>query len=153
MISEAENLKEKYAHLNEASRPVFKIKNDPRYTRVGKVISHLGLDELPQLLNIIKGEMVFVGPRPLPTDEAEKIPEKYKDRFLVLPGITSLWVIKGGHSLTFDEWMELDLYYVAHRSLWLDCYIVLQTFLLFIKVMINILIFQYKVISKSKNLQ
>lgn len=137
MIDGSENMKQNYAYLNEASGPVFKIKNDPRYTKIGKIISHLGFDELPQLINIIKGEMAFVGPRPLPVEEAKKIPEKYQKRFSVLPGITSLWVVEGGHALSFQKWMELDLYYVSHKFFWLDCKIILRTIGLFFKVALS----------------
>ena len=127
MIESAERLKSKYRHLNEADGPVFKIRNDPRYTKVGRFISIAGLDELPQLINILKGEMVFIGPRPLPVEEGLKIPERYKDRFSVLPGITSPWVVAGSHRLSFKKWMELDLYYIKHKSFWLDLKISLLT--------------------------
>lgn len=130
----AERYKERYKELNEADGPVFKIKDDPRYTKIGKVISQLGLDELPQLINVIKGEMAFVGPRPLPVTEAKQIPKKYEKRFSVLPGITSLWVVEGGHTLSFHKWMELDIYYVTHKSFWLDCSIIGRTMILFLRV-------------------
>src|SRR3989344_2442437 len=120
MVQGAEKLKKRYVHLNEADGPVFKIWEDPRYTRIGRILAHTGLDELPQLINIIKGEMVFVGPRPLPVPEAKKVPKKYQKRFSVLPGATSLWVIKGAHRLTFEEWMRLDLEYIDKRTFWLD---------------------------------
>lgn len=127
MLEGAERLKEKYSHLNEAGGPVFKIRNDPRYTKVGRWLAHTGLDELPQLINVIKGEMAIVGPRPLPVDEAKEVPKKYEARFSVLPGITSLWVVKGAHKLSFDEWMELDLEYIENRSLWQDLSIMFLT--------------------------
>lgn len=137
MVENAEELKEKYRHLNEADGPVFKIYNDPRYTKIGKFLSHTALDELPQLVNIIKGDMSFVGPRPLPVEEAEKIPEKYSARFSVLPGITSPWVVEGAHRLTFDKWMKLDLEYVKKRSLWYDIKIMSRTILLVVKAVFN----------------
>lgn len=133
MVPNAERLKKHYLHLNQANGPVFKIFNDPRYTKIGKILSKTGLDELPQLINIIKGEMAFVGPRPLPVDEANKIPQKYHKRFSVLPGITSLWVVNGSHQLSFKEWMELDIAYVKHRSAWIDLQIALQTIVLILK--------------------
>jgi len=102
MIKGAEKLQRKYAGLNEADGPVFKIRNDPRFTRVGKILARTALDELPQLWNVIRGEMAFVGPRPLPIAEASKIPNKYNPRFSVQPGMTSPWVIKGNHKLKFD---------------------------------------------------
>ncbi len=139
MNKNAEEMKKYFAYLNEADGPIFKIKNDPRYIKVGKILAHLGLDESLQLINIIKGDMSFVGPRPLPIDEAKQIPKKYQDRFSVLPGITSLWVVSGGHSLSFKKWMELDLYYVTNRSFWLDIRIVLRTIGLFLKVSVQYL--------------
>lgn len=133
MLENAESLKKKYFHLNEADGPVFKIRNDPRYTKVGKWLSHTGLDELPQIINIIKGEMAFVGPRPLPIDEASKVPKKYEKRFSILPGITSLWVIQGSHALSFDDWMRLDIDYVLKRSVVFDSIIAFLTLLLIMK--------------------
>ncbi len=130
MVLGAERLKKKYTHLNEADGPVFKIYNDPRHTRVGRFLTRTGLDELPQLINVIKGEMSLVGPRPLPIDEARRAPKRYEKRFSVLPGITSLWVVRGSHQLSFDEWMKLDLQYVENRSPWQDLSIMLLTGLL-----------------------
>ncbi len=133
MIEGAEELQKKYLNLNEASGPVFKIREDPRFTKVGRFLSHTGLDELPQLINIIKGEMALVGPRPLPEVEAKKVPKKYQKRFSVLPGATSLWVIKGSHRLTFDEWMRLDLEYLKKKSLILDFKVLALTGLIVLK--------------------
>lgn len=120
MIDNAENLKSKIEKLNESDGPVFKIYNDPRYTKIGKFLSHTGLDELPQIINVIKGEMAFVGPRPLPIAEAKLIPKKYQGRFSVLPGITSPWVLQGAHKLSFKKWMESDLVYIENKSFWYD---------------------------------
>ncbi len=133
MVERAEDLKSKIKNLNEADGPVFKIKNDPRYTKIGKFISHTGLDELPQLINVIRGEMSFVGPRPLPKNEADKVPKKYGRRFSVLPGITSPWVVGGSHRLSFKQWMELDLNYVKKKSLWYDLEIAIKTIFLILK--------------------
>lgn len=133
MVDGAERLKSRYLNLNEADGPVFKIRDDPRYTKVGKFLSRLALDELPQLINVLKGEMALVGPRPLPIAEAKKVPKEYEARFSVLPGMTSLWVIKGGHTLSFDDWMELDLEYVKKKSLQDDIKILLSTFALILK--------------------
>ena len=127
MIEGAEKVKRKYYSLNEVDGPTFKIHNDPRHTKVGRFLSHTGLDELPQLINVLKGEMALVGPRPLPVDEAFKIPLKYKKRFTVLPGITSPWIVKGAHKLTFAQWMELDLEYIKRKSLWYDIKILFLT--------------------------
>ncbi|MDO8269569.1 MAG: sugar transferase [Candidatus Levybacteria bacterium] len=130
MVENAEQLKTKYLKLNEADGPVFKIHNDPRYTKIGKILTKTAIDELPQLVNIIKGEMAFVGPRPLPVAEARQVPAKYGLRFEVLPGLTSTWVIKGGHTLTFDQWMKLDCEYVKTRNTKDDLIITLKTIIL-----------------------
>ncbi len=127
MVVEAERLKSKLSHLNQADGPVFKIYNDPRYTKFGRFLARSGLDELLQLINIIKGEMAFVGPRPLPVDEAKKVPKKYQARFSVLPGITSLWVIRGASHRSFARWMEDDLEYVKNKSFWYDIKIAIIT--------------------------
>ncbi len=138
MVKDAEKLKSKYLHLNETDGPVFKIRNDPRYTSIGRFLARTALDELPQLINIIKGEMAFVGPRPLPVEEARNVPKKYDARFSILPGLTSTWVIKGSHQLKFEQWMELDLKYVKNKTLWGDFEIILKTFFLIFKSLINI---------------
>lgn len=130
MVTNAETLKSKIENLNEVDKPVFKIYNDPRYTKIGRFLSHTGLDELPQLINIIKGEMDFVGPRPLPVEEARLIPQKYQGRFAVLPGITSPWILQGAHKLSFKEWMESDLAYIERKSVWYDSIILARSFLL-----------------------
>lgn len=136
MVKNAESLKAKYRHLNEEQEPVFKIKNDPRYTKMGKFLSLVALDELPQLINVINGEMSLVGPRPLPVDEATKIPKIYRARFSVLPGMTSSWIVRGGHDLKFAQWMKLDLDYVKEKSLFLDFYILFLTFQTVAKLML-----------------
>jgi len=127
MAAGAEKEQTKLRDKNEADGPVFKIHNDPRHTRVGRFISHTGLDEMLQLVNIAKGEMAFVGPRPLPKKEAEKINKKYQKRFSVLPGITSPWVVNGAQHQDFKAWMELDLWYVKHKSLALDLQIIFKS--------------------------
>ena len=138
MVGNAEQLRSKIQHLNEVERPAFKIRNDPRYTRAGKWISHLALDEIMQFVNVIKGEMALVGPRPLPVREANKVPDKYSSRFTVLPGITSSWIIKGAHKLGFQKWMELDCTYVKEKSDFLDTKIFVKTVLNLIKGMARI---------------
>ena len=135
MIENAEDLKSKIYHLNEADGPVFKVHNDPRYTKIGQWLAHTGLDELSQLINIIKGEMSFVGPRPLPVNEANKVPKIYERRFSVLPGLSSLWVVKGTDHSDFNKWMRLDLEYVKNRSFWYDIKIILQTAILILKLL------------------
>ena len=116
MVVEAEKQQKQLLAYNEADGPVFKIRNDPRYTRFGQFISYTGLDEVLQLINVIKGEMNLVGPRPLPVQEAVKIPVRYKARFAINPGMTSLWVVRGTHQLSFKQWMEFDLEYLDRKS-------------------------------------
>jgi len=127
MIEGADKLQTKFKKQNEADGPVFKIRNDPRYTRIGAFLSHSALDELPQLINILRGEMSFVGPRPLPKKEAQLVPKKYHLRFSVLPGMTSSWVVQGSHNLSFKKWMELDCENARHSSPMQNIVILLQT--------------------------
>jgi len=134
MVSGAEGLQVSLKKKNEADGPVFKIKNDPRFTKVGKFLSYGALDEIPQLINVIRGEMSLVGPRPLPLEEAKKIPAKYAERFTVLPGMTSSWVIHGSHRLTFKEWMRLDIKYARKHPFLKDLYILLYTFILVLRI-------------------
>jgi len=137
MIEGAERIQKKYQFLNQADGPVFKIKDDPRFTKIGRFLSHTGLDELPQLINILKGEMDFVGPRPFPIEEAKKIPQKYNERFSVLPGITSPWVIEGAFHNNFDKWMQLDLDYVKNKNFWYDLKIIFLTVIFIINKIIK----------------
>lgn len=133
MKNGAERVQYRYKELNEADGPVFKIYNDPRFTKIGKALSRTGLDELPQLINVLKGDMSLVGPRPLPIREAQRLTKEQKVRELVKPGVTSLWVIKGSHILSFKEWMELDKKYVKSACLSLDMEIIYKTFLMLLK--------------------
>jgi len=138
MVKNAEKLKEKILHLNEANNPVFKIRNDPRYTKLGKFLSHTGLDELPQLFNILKGEMSLVGPRPLPVKEETKIPKKWQQkRRLAKPGLTCSWLLKGAHSLSFDCWMKLDLEDIKNSSFVYDLSVFLKSVLLGLRLIKN----------------
>ena len=114
--------------LNERDGPVFKIKNDPRVTKVGKFIRKTCIDELPQLVNIIKGDMSIVGPRPPLSNEVEQYNSYQKQRLLVVPGLTCYWQIQKGEETTFDEWVELDLKYIKERSILLDFRLILLTF-------------------------
>ena len=127
MVSGAERLKWRYRHLNEADGSVFKIRNDPRFTKVGKFLAKTGLDELPQFINVLKGDMSLVGPRPLPVNEAKKLTKKQKARTLVRPGITSSWVVEGTHVLSFEKWMQLDREYIRRASIGKDIEILLKT--------------------------
>lgn len=132
MYIKADDQKKLYIHLNELEWPLFKMSNDPRLTWIGKFLIKFGIDELPQLRNIIEGDMSFVGPRPFPVDEALKIPKKYDKRYLVKPGITGLWVLKGYHKLTLDEWMRTDIEYAINRTALGDMVIFLKTLILLI---------------------
>lgn len=128
MVVDAEKRMKEIEHLNEVSGPVFKIKNDPRITRLGKFLRKTSIDELPQLLNVFKGDMSLVGPRPLPIRDYEGFSEDWqRRRFSVRPGITCLWQIGGRSSVSFEKWMELDLQYIDKWSLWLDFEILVKT--------------------------
>lgn len=126
MVPDAEKLKEKYAHLNELQWPDFKITNDPRVTSVGKFLRKTSLDELPQLINVLKGDMSLVGPRPTSFG-----PETYKlwqtERLDVTPGLTGLWQIIGRAQLEFDDRLRLDIAYIERASLWFDFNILMKT--------------------------
>jgi exopolysaccharide biosynthesis polyprenyl glycosylphosphotransferase len=127
MVEGAEEQKVALLHLNEAAGPLFKIRDDPRITRLGKLLRKFSLDELPQLYNVLRGEMSLIGPRPpLPT-EVESYQEWHKRRLEVAPGITGLSQISGRSDLTFDETALLDIYYIENWSLGLDTKIILQT--------------------------
>ncbi len=123
----ADEEKAQLAHLNEATGPLFKIRNDPRMTRVGKWLRRTSLDELPQLLNVLHGDMSLVGPRPPLPNEVAQYEEWHKRRLDVAPGVTGLWQVSGRSELTFDEMVMLDLYYIENWSPWLDMWILLKT--------------------------
>jgi lipopolysaccharide/colanic/teichoic acid biosynthesis glycosyltransferase len=126
MVPNAEDLKAKYAHLNELSLPDFKIADDPRTTRVGRFLRKTSLDELPQLFNILKGEMSWVGPRPT-SFSVETYHLRHTERLEVVPGLTGLWQVSGRSNLDFDERLELDIAYIEQQSLWFDLSILLRT--------------------------
>lgn len=127
MRKDAEELRKNLGALNEAEGPVFKIKKDPRITRVGAVLRKTSLDELPQVLNVLLGVMSLVGPRPPLPNEVEEYDDHQFGRLAVKPGITCLWQVQGRSSLSFDKWVELDLEYIRTQSLWLDLKILLKT--------------------------
>jgi exopolysaccharide biosynthesis polyprenyl glycosylphosphotransferase len=128
MVADAERRMREVEHLNEASGPVFKIRNDPRVTRVGAVLRKTSIDELPQLLNVLTGDLSLVGPRPLPVRDYEGFDkDPHRRRFSVRPGITCLWQIGGRSDVSFERWMELDMEYIDNWSLWLDLKILFKT--------------------------
>jgi exopolysaccharide biosynthesis polyprenyl glycosylphosphotransferase len=128
MFTGSERRLKEIEHLNEAKGPIFKIANDPRITRVGKILRRTSLDELPQLFNVIRGEMSLVGPRPMSIRDVDLFDKGIqRKRFSVKPGITCLWQVSGRSLLPFSKWLELDLYYIANWSLAMDFKILLKT--------------------------
>jgi len=123
----AEDDRELLSHLNEQNGPVFKIPEDPRLTPVGRFLRRSSLDELPQLFNVLRGEMSLVGPRPLWMVEARQARGAARLRTLVKPGLTCLWQISGRSELDYDTWVEMDLFYIRRRSFLLDLLIMIQT--------------------------
>jgi exopolysaccharide biosynthesis polyprenyl glycosylphosphotransferase len=114
--------------MNEAEGPVFKIKDDPRVTRIGRFLRRFSIDELPQLFNVFKGEMSLVGPRPLPVRDVERIDARWhKRRLSVKPGVTCLWQVNGRSDVSFDHWVRMDLEYIDKWSLGLDLKILMKT--------------------------
>ena len=128
MVANAEELKEKLAEENEMSGPMFKMKDDPRITKVGKFIRKTSIDELPQLINVVKGEMSLVGPRPSLPKEVAEFEEWMNERLLVKPGLTCYWQVSGRNNIDFEDWMKLDIKYVRERSLLGDLKLVFKTF-------------------------
>jgi exopolysaccharide biosynthesis polyprenyl glycosylphosphotransferase len=128
MVPNAEALLPQLEAMNEAAGPVFKIRKDPRMTPIGRLLRRTSLDELPQLLNVLRGDMSLVGPRPLPIRDYEGFNEDWqRRRFSVRPGITCLWQVHGRSNISFDQWMKLDLQYLDEWSIWLDMKILAQT--------------------------
>jgi lipopolysaccharide/colanic/teichoic acid biosynthesis glycosyltransferase len=113
--------------MNEAPGALFKIRNDPRVTPVGSILRRFSLDEFPQLINVVRGEMSLVGPRPLPLRDDRHLEPWHRKRYLVLPGMTGLWQISGRSNIGFDDFVHLDFYYVENWSVWLDISIILRT--------------------------
>jgi len=126
MVTNAEELKLTYAHLNELSWPDFKITDDPRVTSIGRFLRKTSLDELPQIINVFKGDMSLVGPRPTSFD-ASTYALWHTERLEVLPGITGLWQVSGRSNLDFDDRLRLDVAYIENQSLWLDIKILFRT--------------------------
>ncbi|WP_155850568.1 sugar transferase [Chthonomonas calidirosea] len=127
MCVDAEQKKQQLLHLNEAKGPVFKMKRDPRVTPVGAILRKLSIDELPQLINVLKGDMSIVGPRPPLPSEVEQYDDYARQRLAVLPGLTCLWQVSGRSNISFERWVELDLLYIETMSFLTDVKILLQT--------------------------
>lgn len=124
MYKNAPELRAQMEAQNELDGPAFKMQNDPRITRVGHFIRRTSIDELPQLINIIKGEMSVVGPRPLPTYETAQLTPEQRQRLLVKPGLVCYWQISGRNNISFDEWMEMDYRYINNASVLTDLSII-----------------------------
>ena len=127
MVPNADELKDQLRDQNEAEGALFKIKDDPRVTRLGRIFRKLSVDELPQLYNILRGEMSLVGPRPQVPDEVAQYQTWHRRRLEVTPGLTGLWQATGRSDISFDDMVRLDIYYTEHWSLWLDLRIILMT--------------------------
>lgn len=128
MVVNAEELLEKLKNKNEMSGPMFKMKEDPRITKVGKFIRRTSLDELPQLFNVIMGNMSLVGPRPNLPREVEKFSDYHKLKLLAKPGLTCYWQVMGRNTIGFEDWMKLDIKYIEERNLWVDIKLIIRTF-------------------------
>ncbi|MEW9094157.1 MAG: sugar transferase [Clostridiaceae bacterium] len=128
MVINAEELLDKLKDKNEMSGPMFKIKEDPRITKVGKFIRKTSIDELPQFFNVLKGEMSIVGPRPNLPREVIKFTDYQRTKLLAKPGITCYWQVMGRNNIDFEEWIELDIKYIEDRNLLLDIKLIFKTF-------------------------
>ncbi|WP_027623949.1 sugar transferase [Clostridium lundense] len=127
MVTNAEELLDKLKDKNEMSGPMFKMKKDPRITKVGHFIRRTSVDELPQLINVLKGEMSLVGPRPNLPREVIKFTDYQKTKLLAKPGLTCYWQVMGRNKIGFEEWMELDIKYVEERNTWGDIKLIFKT--------------------------
>jgi exopolysaccharide biosynthesis polyprenyl glycosylphosphotransferase len=127
MVVNAEAMKKSLADVNEVSGPVFKMKNDPRVTRIGRFIRKYSIDELPQLINVLRGDMSVVGPRPPVPDEVAKYEPWQRRRLSVRPGLTCIWQVSGRNQISFEDWMVLDMQYIDHWSLARDFNLIFKT--------------------------
>ncbi|MBV7276200.1 sugar transferase [Clostridiaceae bacterium UIB06] len=128
MVSNAEELLKDLKKKNEMSGPMFKMKNDPRITKVGKFIRKTSIDELPQLFNVLRGDMSLVGPRPNLPREVTHFTTRQKRKLMVKPGLTCYWQVMGRNDIDFEDWMELDIKYIEERNLWIDIKLIIRTF-------------------------
>lgn len=128
MVCNAEELKRELLIQNEMSGPMFKMKNDPRITKVGRVIRKTSIDELPQLFNVLKGDMSLVGPRPSLPNEVDEFEDWMMKRLSVKPGLTCFWQVSGRNNIEFEDWMKLDIRYVQERSMLVDLKLIFKTF-------------------------
>lgn len=128
MVENAEQLLDKLKDKNEMSGPMFKMTDDPRITKVGKFIRKTSIDELPQLFNVLKGDMSLVGPRPNLPKEVSQFTNYQKQKLLVKPGLTCYWQVMGRNSIDFEDWMKLDIKYIEERNTWIDIKLILKTF-------------------------
>jgi lipopolysaccharide/colanic/teichoic acid biosynthesis glycosyltransferase len=129
----AEKQQKELTPLNEAYGPVFKMYNDPRYTAIGKFLAHTGLDELPQLYNILRGDMALIGPRPLPVAEGAKLLPWQRKRHEIKPGIISPWILEGYHAQAFDAWMKSDIAYAKRKNFGYDVHLAARTVALLLR--------------------
>jgi exopolysaccharide biosynthesis polyprenyl glycosylphosphotransferase len=127
MVRDADRFQEQLERQNEATGALFKIRDDPRLTRVGGLLRRFSLDEVPNVLNVLAGQMSLVGPRPLPLRDYERLEPWHRRRYNVLPGLTGLWQVAGRSDLTFDDLVRLDFYYLENWSIWLDITILIKT--------------------------
>jgi lipopolysaccharide/colanic/teichoic acid biosynthesis glycosyltransferase len=127
MVENAEDLKAQLIHLNEKDGPAFKMASDPRLTPLGRFLRRFSIDEWPQVWNILKGDMSFVGPRPAVPEEVDQYKAWQRRRLRMRPGLTCLWAVRGRDEVSFDTWMKLDMEYIDNWSLWLDLRILLQS--------------------------
>ena len=127
MVAGAAGRQSALESANEATGALFKIRNDPRVTHVGRILRRFSLDEVPNVINVLRGEMSLVGPRPLPLRDNAKLQAWHRRRSNVLPGMTGLWQIAGRSDLSFDDLVRLDFYYLENWSLWLDITILVKT--------------------------
>jgi lipopolysaccharide/colanic/teichoic acid biosynthesis glycosyltransferase len=127
MITDAESKKEQLRKKSEQDGPAFKIKHDPRINRIGRFLRETSLDELPQLFNVLRGDMSLVGPRPLPVEESNRCATWHRRRLDVTPGLTCIWQIKGRGNVSFAEWIRMDRRYIRARNFWVDLKLILMT--------------------------